>query len=123
MIKGIKAGDILIAGLIILIALAMLFCFFSDKGQDGNMLVVSCNGAKESYPLDIDRVLTYQNNGYTLKAEIKEGRAQVIYCNCPDRVCMHSGAVSRVGQTIVCLPCKVTLRIVGEEERYDFIAG
>ena len=43
---------------------------------------------------------------------------------CPDKLCMRQGAISRDGQTIVCLPHKLVVEVIGgEKEAYDSISG
>ena len=36
--------------------------------------------------------------------------------NCPDQLCVSWGRINRPGQTIVCLPHKVVIRIIGSQE-------
>lgn len=55
---------------------------------------------------------------------IENGEAHMSDADCPDRLCMHQGAISRDGQTIVCLPHKLVVEVVGgEQETYDSISG
>lgn len=39
----------------------------------------------------------------------------VMHSNCPDHICMHTGHVSREGQSIACLPNHVIIKIGTEE--------
>ena len=45
--------------------------------------------------------------------EIKDGRIRMIDADCPDRLCVYEAAASRTGETIVCLPHKLSVRILG----------
>ena len=36
--------------------------------------------------------------------------------DCPDRLCVKQGRIKKVGESIVCLPHKVVIEIVGEKE-------
>ncbi len=45
---------------------------------------------------------------------IEAGRARVASSNCPDHVCVRSGAIAGAGEAIVCIPNGVTVRIGGE---------
>lgn len=59
-------------------------------------------------PLDTDT--TYSPaNGYLFV--IEDGRAYMEAAPCPDRICVHTGAISRVGETIVCLPGHVVITV------------
>ena len=56
--------------------------------------------------------------------EIKDGRIRMIDADCPDRLCIHEAAASRTGETIVCLPHKLSVRILGgAPSEYDSISG
>ena len=35
----------------------------------------------------------------------------------------HSGAVSRAGQSIVCLPARIVVELVGAADGYDLVTG
>ena len=35
--------------------------------------------------------------------------------DCPDRLCVRQGAVSRVGESIICLPHELVVTVEGEE--------
>jgi len=41
----------------------------------------------------------------------------VIESNCPDQVCVGWGRIRYTGQTIVCLPFRIVVRIVGHTEK------
>ena len=42
---------------------------------------------------------------------IKEGRADMIFADCPDQICVKHAPISNVGETIICLPNKVVVTI------------
>lgn len=35
--------------------------------------------------------------------------------NCPDKVCVHTGFINKPGQSIVCLPHKINVKIVSND--------
>ena len=43
--------------------------------------------------------------------------------DCPNQDCVHSGAISRAGQSVVCLPARVAVTLEGAAADYDLIAG
>ncbi|MBE5905498.1 MAG: NusG domain II-containing protein [Lachnospiraceae bacterium] len=47
---------------------------------------------------------------------IHDGKAKMKSASCPDKICVHHKAVSKNGQTIVCLPNKVVIEIQSGEE-------
>lgn len=42
---------------------------------------------------------------------------EVLESNCPDQVCVGWGRIRYAGQTIVCLPFRIVVRIVGRTEQ------
>lgn len=46
----------------------------------------------------------------------QDGQVQMIQSSCPDKICLRHRAVSATGETIICLPHKVVIEIIGEEE-------
>lgn len=66
---------------------------------------------------------TYKSRGYTLTVEEKDGAVYVASSDCPNQDCVHSGAISRAGQSIVCLPARVAVTLEGAASDYDLIAG
>ena len=45
---------------------------------------------------------------------IESGTVFVSEASCPDKICVHQGKVSHTGETIVCLPNRVTVVVIGE---------
>ena len=65
----------------------------------------------------------YESRGYTLTVEEMDGAVYVASSDCPNQDCVHSGAISRAGQSIVCLPARVAVTLEGAASDYDLIAG
>ncbi|MCF6166776.1 MULTISPECIES: NusG domain II-containing protein [Furfurilactobacillus] len=42
---------------------------------------------------------------------VTDNRIQISDANCPDQICVHHSAISKPGQTIVCLPHKVLVEV------------
>ena len=42
--------------------------------------------------------------------------AAITWADCPDQVCVRTGRLTRAGQTAVCLPHRVVLKLVGETD-------
>ncbi len=65
----------------------------------------------------------YESRGYTLTVAAADGAVYVVSSDCPNQDCVHSGAISRAGQSIVCLPARVAVTLEGAASDYDLIAG
>ena len=53
--------------------------------------------------------------GYNL-VEIDDEKVRVIEADCPDKIDVKQGYISRIGETIVCLPNKLVIEIKGLED-------
>ena len=78
--------------------------------QDNQLLKEVSLNAEITIPVEGD----YRN-----MIEISEGKVAIIASDCPGADCVHSGSISKVGRSIVCLPNKVEVRIVGEDGSTD----
>ena len=56
--------------------------------------------------------------GFNL-VEIGEDRVRVIEASCPDKIDVKQGYISRVGETIVCLPNRMVVEIKGIKKDTD----
>lgn len=45
---------------------------------------------------------------------IKDNTIKMIDADCPDSLCIYQGKISKVGQSLVCLPNKVMIEIKGD---------
>ena len=69
------------------------------------------------YPLDRDAEIPIGGEeGYNLLV-IRDGAADMIEADCPDRICVAMSPIRNVGETLVCLPHRVLVQIEGPGER------
>ena len=122
MMKRRYLRDLLIAGVLLLAAL-LLFLAVRGGRVKGAEAVVSVNGEEVGrYPLSVAG--TFPLNGGSNILVIEDGEARVSEADCPDKVCVHSRAISKAGESIVCLPNHVILKITqgGEAAGIDAIS-
>lgn len=66
---------------------------------------------------------TYELNGGTNVIVIEGARVYMTHSDCPDHICERTGKIKYVGQSIICLPNKLSVTIVGEaEDAVDFVS-
>ena len=90
---------------------------FAEIIQDGVLI--------RTVDLTVNAEFTIENSagGYN-RIQVEDGAVSVIEASCPDKVCIHQGAVSAGPQPIVCLPNKLVIKIItpsGDEP--DLIVG
>ena len=113
--KKKRLGDLVLAGSILLAA-GVLFLLFRPGGQ-GAWAVVTADGEETArYSLGEDRTVRLgSGEGYNV-LQISGGAdlaAAVAEADCGDHTCVRTGAVSREGERIVCLPHKLIIHIEG----------
>lgn len=108
-----KRDIILIAAVLILAGGIWLITsvFFNDAG--GQLRITVNNEIYGTYDLKQDQEIPI---GTTNTCIIKDGKVTMIQADCPDHICMHSAAIDKDGGTIVCMPNRVFLEIVGQED-------
>ena len=63
-------------------------------------------------------------DGISVVIEVMEGRIRFRSSGCPDHLCVHSGWLSREGQSAACVPAGIALRIAdGAENDVDIMTG
>ena len=76
------------------------------------------------YTVDLSTAATYtvtaQDGGYNV-VTVKDGKIAVTEADCPDHYCMARGFCSG-GTEIVCLPNRLVIRFLGEQE-IDGVVG
>lgn len=113
--------DIIVIASLLLLSLAVLLLVNLTRKEGAYAEIIIDGETVGKYPLAIDGV--YELNGGTNTLTVKDGKAYMSYSSCPDHICENTGSVTYVGQTIVCLPNEVTVRIVGKSgDSVDFVS-
>ena len=103
--------------LIVIVVCVALCAFLAHQiiGGDGaGKVTVKVNGElKETYSLAEDQ--TIEINGGTNILQIKNGKADMTEADCPDQLCVNQRAISRQGESIICLPHKVVVEVESSE--------
>lgn len=116
-----KRNDLIL--IIVILVLTFGFVIYSGYRQsqrvvDHPMAVVTVDGEEYGrYPLDEDRNerIELENGAYNVLT-ISNGEAYISEASCRDQICVHHFHTHYAGDTIVCLPNKVVVEIVGGEE-------
>jgi len=114
-------NDILLILALLLVAGAALLIYRSQR-EVGGQVSVHINGEKvATYPLSIDAV--YELNNGTNTLVIRDGKACISEADCPDKICVNVGWVCYNGQTITCLPNKLTVTVEESSSGIDIVIG
>lgn len=118
-------GDLAVFLTILLLAVGSFFLVNAKPSGEKLVAVVTQNGA-ELYRIDLeeatDRTELEIGGNYHELLVAENGRIRFEQADCPDRICVKSGWISRPGQVAVCVPAGVIVKITGdsgEEEEID----
>lgn len=108
-------NDILLI-LAVLVLAGGFWLFRTVTREEGACAEVTVDGELlMTLPLSEDTSVVLGEGAHTNTLVIENGTACVSAASCPDHVCMDRGAVRYDGETIVCLPNKLVVTIVGGE--------
>ena len=118
-----KKTDIILA-VIAIIAAAGIWLFYSAGADHGLTAVVTVDGeVRAELPLDEkDSVEIETEWGYNI-VHTEDGQAFVTEADCRDQICVEHKKIEKTGETIVCLPHKMVVEIIGGEEEMDMVVG
>ena len=120
----IKKGDFIIFAVILLIAIICFVPFISSQSdqliceisQNNNIIhkIILKDGFKETITVNTQHgnsVIHIENRSVWFESS-----------DCPDQVCVHTGKLTHAGQISVCLPNKVIVKLIGQQNELDAIA-
>ena len=125
-----KKWDIVVAAVVLVLSVLVAVGFYGPKlGQSDHLSAVISVGGEETERIDLDRLseetlLTVEGE-YTLSVLLTRDGAAVTDSDCPTQDCVHTGHISRPGQSIVCLPGQVVIHLEGasSDDAPDIVVG
>ena len=107
------ADIFLIIGLFVLTIILSIF-IYKKQLTDNLYVEVSIDGKIDSrfvIDKDVEIMLSTGN-----KLIIKDGLVSIHEANCPDKLCIKQGSISKMNESIICLPNKLIVRIVQDKK-------
>jgi hypothetical protein len=114
--KKLRPGDFLL-GAALLAGAAWTRGIVSSAPRGSELRITVENTTVFLRPMDQDTDFTVRGPIGETVVKIHGGSARVSEASCPRHVCLHSGAVRKVGEVIVCVPNHLVLEVVGESDR------
>lgn len=123
--KRFARPDLLLIGGLLLFGIACFF-FRQYTSKAGKSVTITVDGqVYDTYFLteEMQKIPIEIAGKVTNTLEISGGQAKMVKANCPDKLCMHQKAISKQGETIVCLPNKIVVEVSnGDEAPLDSIS-
>ena len=130
--------DALVALAVVLLAVAAALAFYLPRSQSGALTVVISVGGEEVERIPLTAMPDTPTrikgrSGYTLSVspscnDLPGAKGMGVYVSesdCPTQDCVHTGVITRAGQSIVCLPAQVVICAEGasDGDAPDVIVG
>lgn len=108
-----------------LAAAAAIWLFYSAGAESGKGASITVDGVEKAFLFlnEDDSVSVETESGYNI-VTVEDGRVFVTEADCRDQICVEHKKISKEGETIVCLPHKMVVEIVGDApEAFDMVVG
>ena len=122
--------DALVALAVALLAAVTALLFYLPRTQSGQLTAVITQHGQvvrrvALSGMDKEQVIELDDGTYHLTVRVSADGAYVSHSDCPTQDCVHTGAISRAGQSIVCLPAQVVVHLEGASvpDAPDVIVG
>ena len=116
-----KKDFILILIIVLIIGISLGINYFVNTKKGEKIEIYVDNKLYKTYNIDDeDEIKIKSKEGYNI-VKIHDGGAEITKASCPDKVCIHQGFITKSNQNIVCLPNKVHIKIVSNDNNEEDI--
>jgi hypothetical protein len=119
-----KWGDLLLIIVFIGIVAVSLSAF--SKVEGSGVAIISSGGSPVQKIIlsdhEPEKTLIVSGNGIEAEILVSEGKIGFLRSECPDQICVHTGMIRSPGQSAVCLPAQIEIRIEGVGD-VDAVSG
>lgn len=124
--KLFSLWDLLIIGIIIATAVSFTVFLFFQNDTSNAVACIKINGEiYREIPLsqtDESQDIQLENDGHHALIHIEDGEVSFVSSDCPDKLCVNQGAISKNGESIVCLPGRFSVTICSSQNQNDLDA-
>lgn len=122
--------DLMVLAVVLMLALGSAWTVWGGTGDTDHLRAVIFVDGAEVETVDLSQLSReeeriIQANGYTLHLEVRSTGVRVRDADCPTQDCVHTGSITHSGQSIVCLPARVSVQLMGAEttDSVDVVIG
>lgn len=121
-------ADALAAVFVLALAALVFLLFYGGRGDHPTAAVISVDGAevqRVALPQTGTEPLLIRPEGlsYPLTIQVSGSEVTVLESGCPSQDCVHSGVISRSGESIICLPNHLVIQLTGGSGDIDAALG
>jgi hypothetical protein len=125
--KVLRFGDLLVVVAVVALAVGLWGVpgLVSSSVATGAVLVHDGTTVRSFTSADLQKDAAYdvESEGYHFTILTGSGRIRFGEADCPDKVCVQTGWISRPPQVAACVPGHLLLRVLGDSGDVDVITG
>lgn len=115
-------ADIVLIGLLIIMAFISYIVIFNFMSRHGDVVeVYSQSKLIKKVPLDTDTEFEVKIDNHVNVIRVENGFVFMLDADCPDKLCKKQGKIRNSGETIICLPNKIVIRVDAEKQNSDAV--
>ncbi|MBP5414106.1 MAG: NusG domain II-containing protein [Lachnospiraceae bacterium] len=108
--------DLILLAMFILIAAILVFIINRTDEIKGDYVFITLDNSEYArIPLNKDTVLSIDSDKGKNTVVVSDKEVYVESADCPDQICVDHAHIMYEGETIVCLPHRLIIKIVSEE--------
>ena len=124
--RKLGKNDWILLGALAAVCLILFIVFRFLSSSQGARVVITVDGETYgTYSLAEDQEIPVEQSGsITNVVSISGGKVHMEEADCPDHLCIRQGEISSEHASIVCLPNRVVVEVVSDdEEEFDGMSG
>lgn len=114
-------NDLILSALIAAAGILIASGYYLMHQEAGNTITITVDGTLfRTLSLSSDTMIDIPGaNGGSNRLVIKNGQASITEADCPDKLCIHQTAIQHNGESLVCLPHKVIVKVSSRNSDKD----
>ena len=116
---GLKSADFYLVAVLLIITAGLLAWIQFGVKKQGETVVIKVDGNVVKQ-LALKNDTEFDVSGYQGGMNhivIQDNAVYMSDADCPDKLCVHQGKIQYAGQSIICLPNKVSVTIEDEQDK------
>lgn len=111
-----KKKDIILIAVVLVLALgAVLGNKIMNSGKGDMVEIYVDNSLYKKVPISEEEKIEIDRGKNKNTVFIHDNGVEMLHANCPDKVCVRTGFIKKPGESIVCIPHRVNVRIVSSD--------
>ena len=110
--KRKRRNDLIFIAVLAVTAMVLGAGMYFLRGAGDTVTVTVDGNLYGTYPLSVDTVVEITTDSGYNRLVVKDGQAVMETADCPDGICAAHRPISRMGESIVCLPHKVVVTVI-----------